>query len=101
MTSGVSGETLSYCRPTPIVTGEEHSVAIGTLTLENGESLAGPRIGFVTHGTLNARRDNALLLLLLPGSTNSRHAADGYPGAPTFTSTRDTIDDLGKNSCDR
>ena len=54
MTSGASSETLSYCRPTPIVPGEEHSVAIGKLTLESGESLAEPRIGFVTHGTLNA-----------------------------------------------
>ena len=79
MISGASSETLSYCRPTPIVSGEEHSVLIGKLTLESGESLAAPRIGFVTHGTLNARRDNALLLL--PGTTNSRHAADGYIGA--------------------
>ena len=77
--SSVSSETLSYCTPTSIVPGEEHSVAIGNLMLESGESLTDARIGFVTHGVLNARRDNALLLL--PGTTNSRHAADGYIGA--------------------
>ncbi len=76
--SSVEEEVQSYCKPQELVPGTERSCQIGSLHLENGQGLENTRIGFVTHGKLNARRDNAVLLL--PGTTNSRHSADGYIG---------------------
>lgn len=72
-------EVARYCEATPIVEGDEQLVAIGPFAFESGGHLEDLRVSFVTHGRLNTRRDNALLLL--PGTTNSRHSADGYIGA--------------------
>lgn len=36
------------------------------------------KVGYVTHGTPNAAKDN--VILLVPGSANTRHSADGYIG---------------------
>ena len=71
-------EVRRYCRPQPLVQGAEGSCRIGPFAFENGERLESMTVGFVTHGQLNARRDNAVLLL--PGTTNTRHSADGYIG---------------------
>ena len=50
----------------------------GPFSFESGETLTGLRVGYVTHGRLNAARDNAILVL--PGTSNTRHSADGYIG---------------------
>ena len=71
-------EVLRYCRPQPLVQGAEGSCRSGPFAFENGERLDSMTVGFVTHGQLNARRDNAVLLL--PGTTNTRHSADGHIG---------------------
>jgi len=71
-------EVERYCRPTPIVKGEECTSRIGRFQFEAGGVLDDLVVGYVTHGELNAQRDNAVLLL--PGTTNSRHSADGYIG---------------------
>jgi homoserine O-acetyltransferase len=41
--------------------------------------MRGLELGYVTHGRLNAARDNAILLA--PGTANTRHSADGYIGS--------------------
>lgn len=71
-------EVERYCRPSVLRQGEEGVHRTGAFDFEGGGHLPDLTIGFVTHGRLNARRDNALLLL--PGTTNSRHSADGYIG---------------------
>lgn len=71
-------EVARYCAPAPVVAGAEGSQAIGAFEFESGERLPQLTIGFVTHGRLNAAADNAVLLL--PGTTNTRHSADGYIG---------------------
>lgn len=75
----VQEENERYCRPSVLRQGEESVCDIGAFKFEGGGRLDRLQVGFVTHGRLNARRDNALLLL--PGTTNSRHSADGYIGA--------------------
>jgi homoserine O-acetyltransferase/O-succinyltransferase len=35
---------------------------LGDLPLESGETLAGARLAYATYGTLNAARDNAVLV---------------------------------------
>jgi len=71
-------EVSRYCEQSPILKGEEYQFSIGDLELESGQLLKKATVGLVTHGTLNVKRDNALLLL--PGTSNSRHSADGYIG---------------------
>ena len=61
------------------VRGEESVFDAGEFTFESGERLRDLQIGYVTHGRLNAARDNAVLLA--PGTANTRHSADGYIGA--------------------
>ena len=77
--STVEEEVRRYCLPQPLVAGAEGGCDIGPFVFENGQRLEQMRVGFVTHGKLNTRRDNAVLLL--PGTTNTRHSADGYIGA--------------------
>lgn len=74
----VQEEAARYCRPPVLRHGEEGSCEIGPFDFEGGGRLDHLQIGFVTHGRLNERRDNAVLLL--PGTTNTRHSADGYIG---------------------
>lgn len=71
-------EVRRYCGAQAVVPGTEESFPIGPFVFENGQRLDTMQVGFVTHGQLNARRDNAVLLL--PGTTNTRHSADGYIG---------------------
>lgn len=72
-------EVERYCRATPVLQGEEGSCDIDAFDFEGGGQLKQMKVGFVTHGRLNNARDNALLLL--PGTTNTRHSADGYIGS--------------------
>jgi homoserine O-acetyltransferase len=60
------------------VRGEEAVFTIADFGFESGERMRGLKVGYVTHGTLNAARDNAVLLA--PGTANTRHSADGYIG---------------------
>ncbi|MET4575412.1 alpha/beta fold hydrolase [Ottowia thiooxydans] len=56
----------------------EETHDIGPFAFEGGGRLESLRIGYAMHGELNATRDN--LLLVLPGTANTRHSADGYIG---------------------
>ncbi len=58
--------------------GEEGTHTLQKFTFESGESLEAMRVGYVTHGELNDRRDN--VVLVLPGTANTRHSFDGYIG---------------------
>ncbi|QHE85338.1 alpha/beta fold hydrolase [Hydrogenophaga sp. BPS33] len=58
--------------------GVEASHSIGRFDFEAGGFLEQLKIGFVTYGALNAARDNAIVVL--PGTANTRHSADGYIG---------------------
>ena len=71
-------ESERYCRPSVLLQGQEGSCDIGAFEFEGGGRIDHMKVGFVTHGRLNNRRDNAVLLL--PGTTNTRHSADGYIG---------------------
>ena len=57
---------------------DEQTFDIGPFTFEQGGRIDSLRIGYTTHGRLNTARDN--LLLVLPGTANTRHSADGYIG---------------------
>lgn len=63
----------------PVRDGSEHRFELGRFSFESGDVLDRLTIGYVTHGSLNAARDNAILLM--PGTANTRHSADGYIGA--------------------
>lgn len=60
------------------VEGHERTLLLPHFDFESGEQLHEMKVGYVTHGELNARKDNAILLL--PGATNTRHSAEGYIG---------------------
>lgn len=72
-------EVERYCQATSVRQGDEGACDIGTFDFEGGGQLEQMKVGFVTHGRLNDKRDNAVLLL--PGTTNTRHSADGYIGS--------------------
>jgi homoserine O-acetyltransferase len=63
----------------PAVSGDERRFVVPRFQFESGETFTDLRVGYVTHGTLNAARDNAILVS--PGTANTRHSADGYIGA--------------------
>ncbi|MBL8385753.1 MAG: alpha/beta fold hydrolase [Burkholderiales bacterium] len=66
-------------RPAPAPSrGTEGVHTLARFRFESGDELDALCVGFVTHGTLNAARDNAILIL--PGTGNTRHSADGYIG---------------------
>lgn len=72
------------------VAGDERVHTLPTFEFEAGGRLDNLKLGYVTHGTLNAARDNAILLA--PGTANTRHSADGYIGpGNAFDPTRDFI----------
>ncbi|MEY3666171.1 MAG: hypothetical protein RLZZ153_2353 [Pseudomonadota bacterium] len=77
MGSDLTGAII-LSEPAPSLRGHEGSFVIPHFQFENGESLTNLKVGFVTHGTLNASRDNAILIS--PGTANTRHSADGYIG---------------------
>jgi homoserine O-acetyltransferase len=68
-----------YAAPLPINTlGVELAGDLPDFHFESGERLDRLTIGYTTHGSLNDARDNAILLM--PGTANTRHSADGYIG---------------------
>ncbi len=74
----VEQEVARYCAPGAMIEGNEGWAEIGGFEFENGGHVERLNVGYVTHGTLNAARDNAIVLM--PGTTNTRHSADGYIG---------------------
>lgn len=74
-TSGVAAAGIA---PADLVPGEEGVFTAREFVFESGERLECLRIGYVTHGMLSPARDNAVLVL--PGTANTRHSADGYIG---------------------
>ena len=70
---------VDYAAVAPLRLGREDTYSIGLFQFESGESLADLRLGYVTHGQLDPEGSNAVLLL--PGTANTRHSADGYIGA--------------------
>lgn len=67
-----------YNAPAAFVAGDEQVRELGRFEFEAGGALENLKLGYVTHGKLNAARDNAILLV--PGTANTRHSADGYIG---------------------
>lgn len=62
--------------------GDRSFVDVGTLDLENGDRLPSVQVAYETWGTLNARRDNAVLVLhALTGDSHVTGPAG--PGHPT------------------
>ncbi|GAA5232198.1 alpha/beta fold hydrolase [Verticiella sediminum] len=57
---------------------EEAHYEIPGFRFESGEQLPSLRIAYTRYGTLNAARDN--LLLVMPGTGNVRHSAAGHVG---------------------
>ncbi len=51
---------------------------IGRYAFENGGEIPAMKVGYVTWGKLNDARDNAILLV--PGTSGSRHSYDAYIG---------------------
>jgi homoserine O-acetyltransferase len=66
--------------PSPVSpTGTEGVFTLpGPFRFESGDTLPELRVGYTAHGCLNAARDNAILVL--PGTSNTRHSTDGYIG---------------------
>jgi len=50
----------------------------GRFTFENGGDIPDMKVGYVTFGTLNANKTNAILLV--PGTSGGRHAYDAHIG---------------------
>jgi len=73
-----ASDGIDYSASAPFVQGDEATCNIGRFGFEAGGVLEEMTVGYVTHGVLNAKRDNAILLL--PGTANTRHSADGYIG---------------------
>jgi hypothetical protein len=51
---------------------------LGHFSFENGGEIPDMRVGYVTWGTLNAAKDNAILLV--PGTSGNRHGYDAHIG---------------------
>jgi len=77
---------IDYSAHTPLVVGTEANHFIGQFEFEAGGAIDQMAVGYVTHGVLNFARDNAILLL--PGTANTRHSADGYIGHGRAFDTR-------------
>jgi homoserine O-acetyltransferase len=71
--------TPDYNATAAFVEGDERVYTLPAFEFEAGGRLDNLKLGYVTHGTLNAARDNAILLA--PGTANTRHSADGYIGS--------------------
>ncbi len=82
----MSNRQIDYSAYAPMVAGTEASHCIGRFEFETGGAVDQMVVGYVTHGVLNYERDNAILLL--PGTANTRHSADGYIGHGRAFDTR-------------
>ncbi len=58
--------------------GNEQIFELSNFQFENGKNIGSLRIGYTTYGKLNSKRNN--LLLICPGTANTRHSASGYIG---------------------
>ena len=58
--------------------GEERVFTLPEFSFESGERIRELKVGYASHGRLSAAKDNAVLLV--PGTANTRHSADGYIG---------------------
>ena len=74
----VEQEVARYCAPGALIEGKEGRADIDRFEFESGGHIKRLHVGYVTHGAPNAARDNAIVLM--PGTTNTRHSADGYIG---------------------
>ena len=77
--TAMDGNEVDYAAPSAFVEGNEGCYSIDEFEFESGERLRDMKVGFVTHGRLNAARSN--VILVPPGTANTRHSADGYIGA--------------------
>lgn len=57
---------------------QEGVYTIPKFAFEGGGELENMKVGYVTHGTLNAAKDNAILLV--PGTSGNRHWANAHIG---------------------
>ena len=67
-----------YAAPLAVREGAESAHVLDSFEFDSGETLRDLKIGYATHGKPNRAKDNAILLM--PGTANTRHAADGYIG---------------------
>ncbi len=67
----VAASTASYAQT-------EAVYQAGRFAFENGGEVPDMKVGYVTWGTLNAARSNAILLV--PGTSGNRHGYDGHIG---------------------
>ncbi len=70
-----SSITFAYAEGT---TGQEGVRTLSRFRFEGGAVIDAMRVGYVTHGRLNAQCDN--VVLVPPGTGNTRHSFDGYIG---------------------
>ena len=93
----------AYHAPGAFVSGNEGVHSIPHFEFESGETLRDLRVGYVTHGELNAARYNAILIP--PGTGNTRHSADGYIGPGKAFDTRRyfvvAVDGIGAGASSR
>jgi homoserine O-acetyltransferase/O-succinyltransferase len=73
----MNNETISSPSGGPTARPERFS--LGDFTLENGTCIRGASLTYITHGNLNAKRDNAILLL--PSLMADRHRHDSLIGS--------------------
>ena len=58
--------------------GQEGVFTIPSFAFENGGKMIDMKVGYATHGVLNAAKEN--VLLVVPGTSGTRHSHDGYIG---------------------
>ena len=68
----------SVLTPVPALAQTEAVWTLGRFAFENGGEIPDMKVGYVTWGTLNADRSNAILLV--PGTSGNRHAYDAHIG---------------------
>ena len=64
--------------PAVAVAQTEAVYSIGRFAFENGGEIPDMKVGYITWGTLNAAKSNAILLV--PGTSANRHAYDAHIG---------------------
>ena len=64
--------------PVPVKAQSEAVHSIGRFVFENGGEIPDMKVGYVTWGTLNAAKSNAILLV--PGTSGGRHSYDQHIG---------------------